>query len=71
MNSYRYAIIFIPALVLGTAALPAFAQQSKLANPAALTEKAPALYKVKFDTSKGPFVVEVHRDWAPNGADRF
>ena len=26
---------------------------------------------MKFDTSKGPFVVEVHRDWAPNGVDRF
>jgi peptidyl-prolyl cis-trans isomerase A (cyclophilin A) len=26
---------------------------------------------VKFDTSRGPFVVEVHRDWAPLGADRF
>ena len=33
--------------------------------------KAPAVYKAKFDTSKGAFVVEVHRDWAPNGADRF
>src|SRR5215469_4702291 len=53
---------------------PAFAQGSGnagLANPAALTEQAPATYKVKFDTSKGPFVVEVHRDWAPLGADRF
>jgi peptidyl-prolyl cis-trans isomerase A (cyclophilin A) len=36
-----------------------------------LNESAPATYKVQFDTSKGPFVVEVHRDWAPNGADRF
>ena len=26
---------------------------------------------MQFTTSKGPFVVEVHRDWAPNGADRF
>jgi len=26
---------------------------------------------VRFDTSKGPFVVEVHREWAPNGVDRF
>jgi peptidyl-prolyl cis-trans isomerase A (cyclophilin A) len=43
----------------------------KLRNPASLTEKAPATYKVNFDTSKGAFVVEVHRDWAPNGADRF
>src|SRR6266480_4874887 len=42
-----------------------------LKNPAALKEMAPATYKVDFDTSAGMFVVEVHRDWAPNGADRF
>ena len=34
-------------------------------------EQAPPTYKVKFDTSKGVFIVEVHRDWAPFGADRF
>jgi peptidyl-prolyl cis-trans isomerase A (cyclophilin A) len=28
-------------------------------------------YKVRFETTKGPFVVEVHRDWAPLGAARF
>jgi peptidyl-prolyl cis-trans isomerase A (cyclophilin A) len=50
-------------------AAPAWAQN--LANPAALNEPAPATYKVQFDTSKGPFVIEVHHDWAPNGADRF
>jgi peptidyl-prolyl cis-trans isomerase A (cyclophilin A) len=33
--------------------------------------KAPDTNKVNFDTSKGAFVVEVHRDWAPNGADHF
>ena len=32
---------------------------------------APDVFKVRFDTSKGPFVVEVHREWAPLGADRF
>jgi peptidyl-prolyl cis-trans isomerase A (cyclophilin A) len=42
-----------------------------LGNPAALKEQAPPVYKVDFDTTKGPFVIEVHRDWAPNGADRF
>ncbi len=26
---------------------------------------------MKFDTSKGAFVVEVNRAWSPNGADRF
>jgi peptidyl-prolyl cis-trans isomerase A (cyclophilin A) len=45
--------------------------KSKLSNPASLTEKAPDTYKVKFDTSKGAFTVEVTRDWAPLGADRF
>jgi peptidyl-prolyl cis-trans isomerase A (cyclophilin A) len=44
---------------------------AKLRNPAALTEQAPATYKVNLDTSKGPIVIEVHRDWAPIGADRF
>ncbi len=48
---------------------PAWSQG--LGNPAALNEPAPAVYKAKFDTSKGTFVIEVHRDWAPNGADRF
>ena len=52
------------------AAGPALAQ-SKLANPAALNEPAPAAYKAKFDTSKGVFVIEVTRAWAPQGADRF
>ena len=47
------------------------AKIKKLSNPAALTEKAPDTFRVNFDTSKGPFVVTVHRDWAPNGADRF
>ncbi len=44
---------------------------ASLKNPASLKEQAPPVYKAKFDTSAGTFVVEVHRDWAPNGADRF
>ena len=60
---------FIAVLLCLTLAAPAWSQG--LSNPAALTAQAPATYKVKFDTSKGPFVVEVHRDWAPLGADRF
>lgn len=42
-----------------------------LLQPAKLNAKAPAVFSVRFETTKGPFVVEVHRDWAPNGADRF
>jgi peptidyl-prolyl cis-trans isomerase A (cyclophilin A) len=32
---------------------------------------APATITVNFDTTKGPVVVQVHRDWAPIGADHF
>lgn len=39
--------------------------------PAAKSEKAPDVFQVNFDTSKGKVVVEIHRDWAPNGVDHF
>jgi peptidyl-prolyl cis-trans isomerase A (cyclophilin A) len=39
--------------------------------PKPAPSQAPATFKVRFDTSKGPFVVEVHRDWAPLGSDHF
>src|ERR1043166_7488398 len=32
---------------------------------------APADFRVRLDTSKGPIVIAVHRAWAPRGADRF
>src|SRR3982750_2808120 len=67
----RSLITLAPALLLAALATPAFSQSGNLANPSALREQAPATYKARFDTSKGVFVVEVNRDWAPNGADRF
>jgi cyclophilin family peptidyl-prolyl cis-trans isomerase len=33
--------------------------------------RAPALFRATIETTRGPFIVEVHRDWAPLGADRF
>jgi peptidyl-prolyl cis-trans isomerase A (cyclophilin A) len=64
-------LMLSPALLLGALVTPVFGQAGKLASPAALNETAPATYKVRFDTSKGVFVVDVQRDFAPNGADRF
>jgi len=66
----RTLATLVSAFALLALAVPAQAQ-GNLAFPANLNEKAPATYKVKFDTSKGVFVIEVTRDWAPNGADRF
>jgi len=39
--------------------------------PASFQVRAPATFNVTFDTTKGPVVVEVHRDWAPIGADHL
>jgi len=47
------------------------APNQKLMNPTALNAQAPAIYKVKLQTSKGDVVMEVTREWAPHGADRF
>jgi peptidyl-prolyl cis-trans isomerase A (cyclophilin A) len=47
------------------------AAKAKLKNPAALKDVAPPEFRAAFDTSAGPFVVVVHRAWAPKGADRF
>lgn len=42
-----------------------------LLEPAKVTQgEAPKSFKAKFVTSQGDFVVEFHRDWAPNGVDR-
>ena len=50
---------------------PSAAVKARLRTPAKLKDVAPATFKARFDTSAGPFVIEVHRDWAPKGADRF
>jgi len=33
--------------------------------------RAPEIYRVRIDTTAGSFVIEAHRDWAAQGADRF
>ncbi len=61
------------SFVLTLAALLAGCSGSKPASAqkAPVSETAPATFRVNFDTSRGGFVVEVQRDQAPNGADRF
>jgi peptidyl-prolyl cis-trans isomerase A (cyclophilin A) len=59
------------ALAMVSLSGAALAQAPSLKNPASLKEQAPATYKVRFDTSAGVFVIQVTRDWAALGADRF
>ncbi len=62
-----------PIVFLALLALCACSSSSpnKESIPAKDVGPAPAVFRVKFDTSKGPFVVEAHHAWAPYGADRF
>ena len=52
--------MMIPKALIGTGAMAA-------ETPPA----GPSQFQVEIATSRGSFVIEVHRDWAPNGADRF
>jgi cyclophilin family peptidyl-prolyl cis-trans isomerase len=64
-------IVSVAALCAGAAAAGTTAPPPALLEPAKLTAKAPASFTVTFKTTKGPFVVTVHRAWSPRGADRF
>jgi peptidyl-prolyl cis-trans isomerase A (cyclophilin A) len=76
MKMFRTLCVFSVAAALAVSAASAQpaaqpAAKPNLKNPAALKEQAPAVFKANFETSAGTFVIEVHRDWAPLGADRF
>ena len=47
------------------------AGSSAAADPSKWTAPSPAQYKARFETTAGAFTVEVQREWAPIGADRF
>jgi peptidyl-prolyl cis-trans isomerase A (cyclophilin A) len=50
-----------------------FQSPSLLLTPDApeMNRRAPERFNVKLETSKGGILIEIHRDWAPNGVDRF
>jgi peptidyl-prolyl cis-trans isomerase A (cyclophilin A) len=53
------------------ATIPLFVAGCSSAQQSITNEKAPATFRVNLDTSRGPVVVEVTRDDAPVGTDRF
>jgi peptidyl-prolyl cis-trans isomerase A (cyclophilin A) len=52
-------------------ATPAPTPRPLILDPSRATEQSPGKFRVRFETTKGPFVVEVTRAWAPRGSDRF
>jgi peptidyl-prolyl cis-trans isomerase A (cyclophilin A) len=55
----------------GCSSEPAKKEEAPKQAAAPKNEQAPDVFKVNLDTSKGAVVIEVHRDWAPRGADHF
>jgi len=70
----RLSKIILPSIILSSLVLLSCKSNSSfLLNPdaAELNRRAPNLFVVRLETSKGDIVIEVHRDWSPHGADRF
>jgi peptidyl-prolyl cis-trans isomerase A (cyclophilin A) len=42
-----------------------------LMSPASAVHVAPEKFQVSVETTDGTFLIDIHREWAPNGADRF
>ncbi len=61
MTRWPLILLFSAATLVATASVAAQASD----------EQAPATFRARFETSQGPFVIEVQREWAPLGADRF
>src|SRR5690242_14320397 len=76
MNSSfrRLCISFLPlalALFCGACSGGNAGKSSTEEYPPVPNEKAPDQFKVRFETSKGNVLIQVQRDWAPIGVDRF
>jgi peptidyl-prolyl cis-trans isomerase A (cyclophilin A) len=56
---------------MNAAAGPGSGSSSSLRDPSGANAEAPAQFTVKLETSKGEVLIDVHRAWAPRGADRF
>jgi homoserine O-acetyltransferase len=63
------AWIFSILVYLAQTAVPS----SFLLNPNApeMNRRAPELFMIRMETSKGLVLIEVHREWAPYGVDHF
>jgi len=68
----RTLLLFLCSALLWSASLSGERSPRRSVESLALQQKTgPATFRVRLETTKGPIVIDVHRDWAPLGADRF
>ena len=67
----RISLFAIALLLLsGSCSTPKKVEAAKPSRATGPVEPPPA-YRVIFETTTGPFTIQVYRPWAPKGADRF
>ena len=76
MRSLPYASVMALTVLAGACQKPAAKPAAGVPdfhNPAdpGFAQQAPDSFRVRVSTTKGDFVIAVHRAWAPYGADRF
>jgi peptidyl-prolyl cis-trans isomerase A (cyclophilin A) len=74
MSNLSRAVAILCITGVASACSPESARQdsdSAAGSPSAVATPAPDSFRVAFETTRGPFVVEVIRAWSPRGADRF
>jgi len=71
MSFCQRAIVGASVIVWSMALLAGQGSLEKLKDPAQLNERAPDMFRARFETSQGQFVIAVEREWAPLAADRF
>ncbi|MBY0503591.1 MAG: peptidylprolyl isomerase [Bryobacteraceae bacterium] len=64
----RLTLLLVAALALTSCSKT---ETAAVGGPAKWNQQAPASFKARFETTAGPFTVDVQREWAPLGADRF
>ena len=72
----RFVFVGVLLLALASGGRAFGAEQAKSrgkanSESAMTTIQAPETFRVRFDTTTGPVLIEVIREWAPRGADRF
>jgi peptidyl-prolyl cis-trans isomerase A (cyclophilin A) len=70
VSSSRLHLVFAAAVVVACAG-PSSRQRLLEPSRAEFQDRAPEVCRVRLDTTKGPIVLELRREWAPHGVDRF
>jgi len=71
MKAYLLPLLVLSIMFTSCSSTEKATTGSGPVDPSKWTKQSPASYKARFETTAGPFTVEVQREWSPLGADRF